>query len=139
MNDRRVPKPLYSQLGDLGEYEAYNDGGLNPEFEGRIVVWNYDALQRYGYSMWQVLAAWKVGAIAQIAGRALFINSAHGTHIPCWKRRPDEVAGYQRAKQGGPLLCINHEELRALVQKCDQTPITLHVVSDGLVGQVYQL
>lgn len=139
MNDRRPPKPLYSQIGDVGRSELYNDGGLNHEFEGNIVVWNYDALQRYGYSLWQVLGAWKVGAIAQIASRGLFLNSAHGTSIELWHRDPEEIEAFRRAKTAGPTFCIDQDVLRELVRACHTTPITLHVVSDGLVGQVYKL
>ncbi|MFA4845100.1 MAG: hypothetical protein WC654_00895, partial [Patescibacteria group bacterium] len=82
-NDRRRPRQLYTMLSHVGQRDIdgyeFSDDGLSPEFTGRIVVWNYDALQRYGASLSQVLGAWKVGAIAQVASRAVFINSAHGT------------------------------------------------------------
>jgi len=106
---------------------------------GKIVFWLPGALQKYSGSLFQAAGAWRLGAVAQISAWAILTNSAHGTSTNSYLKSELSRAAFEEARAGGPLLCIGRELTRLLRRECKgETPPVLHIVSDGLVGQVYR-
>lgn len=125
--------------GDQGAHFSELDP-LRPLVAGKIILWDPMALERYGGSFYQVLGAWLLGAVGQLSARAVFINSAHGTSLPIGRRNPKLLAVFEEARRAGLLVAIDYETVHNLRWICvRETPPTLLLLSDGLVGQVYQL
>jgi hypothetical protein len=106
---------------------------------GKIVLWGEGALARYGGSFYQVLGAWRLGAVAQLSGHAVFINSAHGGSLPTY--RTDDLIRpvFEEARCAGVLMAIGSETVWDLKMSLREASMSLQVLSDGLVGQVYRL
>ncbi len=129
---------MTAQAADREQMDEYWDP-LKEALGGKIVFWPPGTLQKYGGSMKQAAGAWWLGAVAQISERAILTNSAHGMSSDSYLKSESSRAAFEEAKAGGPLLGIGRELSRLLRRECrGETPPVLHIVSDGLVGQVYR-
>jgi hypothetical protein len=91
---------------------------------------------RYGASIYQVLGMGRLGATAQIATTALFLNSAHGTIAPF---TGEDAEHYREARQQGLLFSAGNSGVTELFHLHRVNPnMRVRIVSDGLVGQIYQ-
>ena len=140
--NHRDPLNSFSNFHVAGDYGVdYSElDPLKPLVKDRIILWDPTALERYGGSFYQVLGAWRLGAIAQLSSRAVFINSAHGTSLPIGRTDGLIKPVFEEARSAGLLVAIDYEAQRELQRICRfESPPTLQLVSDGLVGQVYKL
>lgn len=100
----------------------------------KVVIWQ-ESPDKYGGSIYQVLGMGKLGAVAQIAPRALFPNSGHGTYAPFTSKFKDH---YQAARRQGLLFTVGSSGILQLCHMYRTNPdVRVRLVSDGLVGQVY--
>lgn len=142
-HNRRGPIDLSRELHLAGEHSTEYEEiePIKPLIAGKIVLWDDNgALERYGGSFYQVLGAWRLGAIAQLSGRAIFINSAHGTSLPTYRTDGRLRPVFDEARSSGLLVVIEQRDLWDLgLDFLRKNTPTLQIVSDGLVGQVYRL
>lgn len=110
---------------------------LQQSCNDKIVLWYHQcALDKYS-SVYQVRGVARMGAAAQLARHSLFINSAHGTSLPfsqeskvCW-----EEARNQSILMGD----IDRDVYREWIKRIRKGEnIRLNLVSDGIVGQIYE-
>lgn len=138
--NHRDPLESSDKLRIAGEYGIGHEelDPIKPLVAGKIVLWDSDALKRYGGSFYQVLGAWRLGAVAQISDRAVFINSAHRTSLPIASYEAIRPV-FEEARSAGLLVTIGYETQLDLERVCCESSPTLQILSDGLVGQVYRL
>lgn len=107
------------------------------DLTGKVVLWDYASLK---YNAAQTIhGAGLAGAEAQITGHSLFTNSGHGTYSPYSDKGLELKAWEEGRNLGlqfgriGDMSMVSR--LQAAVRK---ETIKLLLVSDGLVGQIYQ-
>lgn len=123
------------------EAEDRLDGGWWEELKqlctGKIVFWSEQfGLDRYN-SPFQVRGVFRMGAAAQLDTRTLFINSAHGTSLPFTEKHKEcwEEVRHQGILMGGVSWGIQLQ-WASRIQKGET--IRLNLISDGIVGQIYE-
>ncbi|MBI4256695.1 hypothetical protein HY626_01405 [Candidatus Uhrbacteria bacterium] len=137
----RDPLELSRNLHITGEYGTDFDElePIKPLIAGKIALWDIGALERYGGSFYQVLGGWRLGAVAQLSSHAIFINSAHGTSLPTYRTDGLIRPVFEEARAAGLLVAIGRDALWDLRMSLRNNSVSLQILSDGLVGQVYRL
>ncbi len=130
----------YSEESLCRKAQALSDGWKNEKFDltGKVVLWDYASL-KYN-SAQTIYGAGLAGAVAQITGHSLFTNSGHGTYMP-YSSQGLELGAWEKSRNVGLQFggIGDHGMTHQLERSIRKSGMKLHLVSDGLVGQIYQL
>ncbi len=126
-------KDLYHAIGVIQS----GRGEIEPTLTGKILHWDFGVLLRYKYQPTvPILAAALMGAIGQTSRGHLFGNSAHESYR---KYDGKEKEWYERGFLSGMQLGRISDEFERMIRGNKGSEVNVRLVSDGLVGQVYQL
>ena len=122
----------------FGRHDELSPSSETKELIGKIVLWDWDGKPKHDYSIPSMLGAARLGAVGQVS-RWPIINSSHGDIDPL---RPYYAEMAAKAKTASLLLGtaqINGVLCDAWQFDWPKDPVRLRMVSDGLVGRIYQL
>lgn len=111
---------------------------------GKIVLWSDSSVPKSEQSVLRALGAALTGAVGQISLRPL-VNSSHGTKTDpnSWHGGQITAARTAKAKEASLLIGAPRAHGSPFGQwprdAWPRTPVRLRIVSDGLVGEIYQL
>ncbi len=120
--------------GDTLTLDEMYRGKEEDRITGKIVIWDCK-MSRVPYDICYAAGA---GAIGQVCNGTMLCNSGHGTFSPAG---PHSMEMYQQATASGLLIATAYQyhpkDWRADV--CRGTIKRIRIVSDGLVGQIYDV
>jgi hypothetical protein len=134
INADNTPEELKSAIKHAYEENKYDEDPGERIFEGKIILWGKYFIHTQRYCPTEAIrGATLLGAIAHISAKSLFFNSNHGTTS---EMNSDSVKDLEQINN--QCLVLSGFGRDMAVNRRMIAGKTFCLVSDGLIGQIYQ-